>query len=283
MIEPSRPVVATMRLAGIAALASCLAPIQAGLNHWAPRHADRLARRFHGWAGALLDVDLRVAGQPSVHRPTLFCANHVSYLDVVVLGSVLETSFVAKADVAAWPVIGGLARLQRTVFVERRRAVAAGQIAQIRAHLGRGENLVLFPEATSSEGRRVLPFKSSLFAAAEPGSGATPFVQPMWIAYRALDGRKLDAATQAAVAWYGEMTLLPHLFRLAGQRRLSVEVGFAPPVTIAAFASRKALAAHCHARIAEGLAAALSGPAWWEAERVGALLDSPGSGAIVVK
>jgi len=259
---------ALARFAAVGGMAAALAPVQHVLNAGWPRGGERLARRFHDWSGAILGIERRVIGVPSARRPTLFVANHVSYLDVSILGAVLRTSFVAKREIAGWPVIGGLARLQRTLFIARARAEAPAQVAALRARLAAGDNLVLFPEGTSGDGTRVLDFKSSLFALAERlPDGTVPVIQPVTLAYRALNGAPLDAHTRPRVAWYGEMTLLPHLAWLAGAAALSsglaVELGFDAPVAADAFVSRKELAAYCRQRVAAGLAAALAAPAWW--------------------
>ena len=97
----------------------------------------------------------------------LFAANHVSYLDITVLGSLLDASFIAKTEVAGWPLFGWLARLQRSVFIDRRARSTAHQRDSIAARLAAGEALILFPEGTSGDGNRLLPFKSALFSVAD--------------------------------------------------------------------------------------------------------------------
>lgn len=267
------------------ALALGLAPVQSGLVRHAPRRADALARWFHARAAARLGIELRITGTPNPARPTLFVCNHVSYLDIAAIGSVLETCFVAKGEVATWPAIGGLARLQRTLFVARRREAVAEQVAAIRDRLDAGDNLVLFAEGTSTDGRAVRRFKPALFAALP----ADVAVQPMWIAYRALDGQPLDDKTRDRIAWHGEMTLLPHLLHLAGRRRVAVDIGFAPPFRVAGFPDRKAVASACESRVAKGLAAALATRPWWAGHGCPARplaeadLNPAGSGVIVVK
>ena len=101
-------------------------------------------------------------------QPTLFLSNHVSYFDITVLGALIDGSFVAKSEVAGWPLFGMLAKLQRTVFVVRRQGQAGAQRDAVAERLTRGENLIVFPEGTSGDGTRALPFKSSLLAAANP-------------------------------------------------------------------------------------------------------------------
>jgi len=275
---------AALRLGTIGALAAALSPAQAYLVRHRPRRADALARWFHRRAADILRVELRRRGTPSARRPTLFVSNHVSYLDITLISALVETGFVAKGDIAGWPVIGGLARLQRTLFVARRRGAVAEQVEALRARLAAGDNLVLFPEGTSTDGRALRPFKPALFGALD-GLAAEVLVQPLWIAYRALDGAPLDAASRDRIAWYGDMTLLPHLATLAGHAHIAVEVGFGEPVRAAAFADRKALAAHCESRVARGLAEALAERPWWRRAAPGgaADLNPEGAGVIVLK
>src|SRR3546814_10571195 len=114
----------------------------------------------------LLGIEIERHGQPSDRHPTLYVANHVSYLDIEVLGALLKASFVAKAEVATWPFFAWLARLQETVFVERRVRHAAQHRDEMARRLDAGDDLILFPEGTSGDGTAVLSFKSALFSAA---------------------------------------------------------------------------------------------------------------------
>ncbi len=123
-----------------------------------------------------------------------------------------------------------------------------------------GSDLVLFPEGTSSDGNRVLPFKSALFGAAESlVDGAPVAVQPVSITYVRLNGMPMGRYLRPFFAWYGDMELASHLWALLGLGNVTVNVEFHPVVTRANFASRKALAEHCHNVVAEGVASALSG------------------------
>ena len=204
-------------------------------------------------------IDIR--GQMSAAAPTLFIVNHASYIDIEILGSVIPASFVAKTEVATWPLFGTLARLQRTVFVDRtRRTTAAAQRDTLTERLNAHENVILFPEGTSSDGNRLKPFKSALFAAAEIRVGGQPVnVQPVTIAYVGLGGIPVGRTSRHLFAWYGDMALVSHMWRLLGLEPLSVCLQFHPCVTIDIFGSRKKLAEHCEKIIAEALSTANSG------------------------
>ena len=245
------------RIAAYLAVTLPLMPVQAVLLAMRRRWARRLPLAYHGLCCRILGITLEFHGSPSTYRPTLFIANHTSYLDISILGAAIEGSFVSKAEVKHWPVFGWLAKLQRSIFIERAdRAGAARQRDEIRRRLDEGDNLILFPEGTSSDGIHVLPFKTALFAAAED---ERVLVQPVSVAYHRLDGIPLGRFYRPFFAWYGDMTMGPHLWKALGLGQLTVAISFHPPVRLKDFGSRKALAEHCRGEIAQGVAAALAG------------------------
>jgi 1-acyl-sn-glycerol-3-phosphate acyltransferase len=236
-----------------------LMPAQALLLAAGAAWGQRLPRLYHRWACRVLGFRVAVAGEPSTQRPTLFVANHISYVDIEILGGIIEGSFIAKADVARWPLFGWLAKLQRTVFVDRRIRSTAAQRDAIRERLAAGDDLILFPEGTSGDGNHVLPFKSALFSVADHAGSRALTVQPLSIAYLRLDGIPMGRAYRPFFAWYGDMTLGSHLWTMLGLGTVDVAVTFHTPVALAQFGSRKALAEHCHRVIALGMASALAG------------------------
>jgi lyso-ornithine lipid O-acyltransferase len=215
---------------------------------------------YHRRTCRILGIRLKAQGAMSRRRPTLFVSNHISYVDIEVLGALIEGCFVAKSEVASWPLFGWLAKLQRTVFIDRRTRSTMAQRDAIRRRLDAGDSLILFPEGTSGDGTHVLPFKSALFSVADyaAAGGALP-VQPVTVAYVRLDGIPLGRFYRPFFAWYGDMALAPHLWTMLGLGVVGVEVIFHPPVTLAALGSRKALADHCYRVISAGLAGALAG------------------------
>jgi len=213
---------------------------------------------YHRWCCRIFGFRIRVIGAPTTERPVLFAANHISYTDITVLGSVIPGSFIAKAEVANWPFFGWLAKLQRSVFVDRRMRSAAIQRDAIGDRLSAGDALILFPEGTSGDGNRVLPFKSALFAAAQRAKELPPIiVQPVSLAYSRLDGMPIGRFYRPFFAWYGTVDLAPHLWSMVGLGTVEVVVEFHPPTSLSDCGSRKALARYCHARIAGGVASAL--------------------------
>jgi len=225
---------------------------------------------------------IQVIGTPAAARPALFAANHISYTDITVLGSLLPGSFIAKAEVGKWPFFGWLAKLQRSVFVDRQMRSAAIQRDAIGDRLAAGDALILFPEGTSGDGNRVLPFKSALFAAAQSGEDAPPvIVQPVSLAYVRLDGMPIRRLYRPFFAWYGTVDLAPHMWSMVGLGTVDAVVQFHPPAFLADCGSRKALAGYCHARAAGGLAGALFGRPQPMPEPPGAFTGSPLSAPVV--
>jgi 1-acyl-sn-glycerol-3-phosphate acyltransferase len=251
----------TLRLARLAlycAWTAGLMPVQLVGLALGCRWTSTLPVFYHRWCCRILGFRMRVIGAAASERPVLFAANHISYTDITILGSVISGSFIAKSEVARWPFFGWLAKLQRSVFVDRQMRSTATQRDVIGKRLAAGDSLILFPEGTSGDGNRVLPFKSALFAAAQQGEGVPPvIVQPVSLAYTRLDGIPIGRLYRPFFAWYGEVELAPHLWSMVGLGTVEVIVEFHPPTFLRDCGSRKALAEYCHARIAGGLAGAL--------------------------
>jgi 1-acyl-sn-glycerol-3-phosphate acyltransferase len=258
-MPPPGSVLRLVRLVAYCALTLPLMPVQAAFLLLRSALAERFPPVYHRLVCRILGIVIERQGAVSGARPTLFVANHTSYLDIEILGASIPGSFISKADVDGWPLFGWLARLQRTVFIDRKRRSIRHQRDAVGARLRAGDRLILFPEGTSGNGQRLLPFKSALFGAVMDTADRDITVQPVSVAYLRLDGMPLGRSYRPLFAWYGDMTLAPHLWTMLGLGRLGVRVTFHPAVSAAAFASRKALSEHCATVIAAGLSAALSG------------------------
>lgn len=222
--------------------------------------------RFQQVACKVLGFRVKVTGEVAPGGGVLIAANHTSWIDIMTVSAAAPSSFIAKSEVKRWPVFGWMARLQRSVFVERnRRSKTAEQRNTIKDRLASGDTIVLFPEGTSSDGNRVLPFKSALMSAAEgkikgrDGVERDIRVQPMSVAYTKLRGLPMNRDYRPFFAWYGDMLLVPHLWDAARLGKIDCEIIIHPPITIAEAGSRKALAAQCEAVVAAGLVRSLSG------------------------
>jgi 1-acyl-sn-glycerol-3-phosphate acyltransferase len=183
----------------------------------------------------------------------------VSWLDILVLSAVAPVSFVAKREVNGWPFFGSLARLQRTVFVDRTRRHAVGRSHdEMQERLREDDILVLFPEGTSSDGRRVLPFKTSFFGAAGlPGV----LVQPVTLAYRGHMNLPMNRRLLPRYAWYGDTDLVPHLVGAVNTGPIEVTVICHSPLALSGELTRKTLARHAEQEVRRGLRLALHDPA----------------------
>lgn len=210
---------------------------------------------YHRAVLALIGVRVRRSGEVAKTRPLLIVANHVSWLDIVVLGAQFPLCFIAKSEVGTWPGIGKLAKLQRTIFVDRQSRAATGRAAnEIAGRLGDGDPVVLFAEGTSSDGNRVLTFRSALLGAASRGVGDTA-IQPLAIAYVGQGGVSLGRSRRPVVAWYGDMELGPHLMEILRRGRFDVELHFGEALETT---DRKAAAGAAEHQVRRMLADALN-------------------------
>lgn len=193
----------------------------------------------------LLRINVRVVGEPVHDRAVLFVSNHVSWVDILVIGSIAPAAFVAKREVASWPLVGITAKMQRTVFVDRtRRHRTSHTIGEIVKRLASGTSVVLFAEGTSSDGNRVLPFRSALLGAVEEAGAQVErgiLLQPMSIGYTRLHGIPMGRQHRPLVAWYGDLDFMPHIKALIARGAVDAVVSYGEPVTADRKADRKAM------------------------------------------
>jgi len=220
---------------------------------------------YHRLLCALMGVRIHVMGARSDQHPLLLVANHSSWLDVPIITALAPVVFVARGDMASWPLFGLLARLQRSVFVDRTRRLKTGEVnAEIAQRLADGDPVVLFAEGTSSDGNRVLPFRTALIGAAsdaltQVGQIGQVVVQPLSIAHVGLDGLPMGRRHRPLTAWYGDMDLVPHLIGVLRRGAFDVVVSWGEPVAYDARSDRKAVARTLESRVRRLTAAALRG------------------------
>ena len=229
------------------AISALLLGLCSVFRHWTGVR-QRLEKAVWTTLRAGFGMVVRVHGVPLAKPGTLYVANHVSWTDIVVLGGLLDAGFVAKQEVAGWPLIGPGARRYGCVFVARdRRGSVGSQSGAIAECLAAGSSLILFPEGTTGDGSRVLPFRSSLFA----GVAGRGTVQPVTLSCRRRDGGRFDAGERRRFAWLDDDALLPHAMQLAWSGGALIDVHFGQPLECL---DRKVLAQSCHAAISAGLA-----------------------------
>jgi 1-acyl-sn-glycerol-3-phosphate acyltransferase len=241
-------VIVGLTLPGMLIQALCLA-LPGAPKRAFPRLYWRLFSRTIG-------LRVRVIGELATRdtkRPVIFVSNHSSWVDIPVVGGVLPAAFIAKQDVAGWPLVGTIARLGRTVFVSRKRGSTARERDEMRTRLDNGEHLILFPEGTSSDGSRVLPFRSSFFALAD-GGDRRPLIQPVSVVCDQLNGLPAGRSARPAFAWYGDMDIASHFWRMTEYKEMRVTVLLHDPLDPATFPDRKSLTRAVWNTVADGAA-----------------------------
>ena len=225
-------------------------PIQVVLMRLPGRVSIRFARNYHAVLCRLIGLKVQVVGAPAPGPSVLFVSNHSSWLDILVLGSVMQAAFVSKAEVGQWPIAGTIARLGRTIFVSRKRNGTGKEAKEIQQRLTDGDSIILFPEGTSNDGTRVLPFRSSFLTVAQDAKQ----LQPISLVYDRLGGLPACRRDRPFFAWYGDMDLATHFWRIARRSGARATVLLHEPTDPAAFADRKALTAAVSDVVAEGAA-----------------------------
>lgn len=224
-------------------------------RRWIPQTFHKICNRMFG-------LRVSVRGLPATERPLLLVSNHSSWLDIVVLSSILPVVFIAKSEIANWPLFGLFAKLQRSVFVDRgKRQETRAVNRTITARLAEGDPVVLFGEGRASDGNLVLPFRSALFGALSDALGehGHGFVQPVSVAYTRLQGIPMGRQHRPVAARYGQMNLVSHLRRVLSEGAIDVVVTFGVPFEVEPGTDRKALARSTENAVRRMTAAALSG------------------------
>jgi len=201
--------------------------------------------RYYSALCAALRIRVRVVGEPVRDRAVLFVSNHVSWADILAVGSITPIAYVSKSEIAGWPMVGPAAKAQRTVFVDRSRRHQTGDaIAEIVQRLAGGTSVVLFAEGTSSDGNRVLPFRSALVGAVKEASARAEsgiLIQPMSICYTGLNGIPMGRQHRPTVAWYGDLDFMPHIKAFIERGAVDAVVSYGEPVAADGTADRKAM------------------------------------------
>ena len=211
---------------------------------------------FHKMLLWLLSVEVEIVGKTDESKKSnLFISNHLSYLDIPILGSKIPMRFVAKSEVESWPIFGFIAKKGRSIFIKRNKTDSLNQKNKILDMLSSGEKVFIFPEGTTSDGNRVLEFKSSSFSSVENQNFK---IQPIVILYSDLNGIPINRWLRPMIAWYGNMDLAPHLSKLVGLSSIKAKLIYLEPVNTENFENRKDLSKHLEGRIRKVYSDALS-------------------------
>lgn len=249
----------------VAASTLVLAPLQYIVLKTKLGNRSLLPRLWHSNNVRALGMRIHQKGALTDKRPLVIAANHVSWTDIPVIGSRCDITFIAKADMQGWPLVGWLASLQRTIFVERERKRTSGvQAGEIALRLAADEAVVLFAEGTTGDGNSVLPFKSTLFGAAtkaiSDGSVDKVYIQPLAIAYTRFHGLPMGRQHRTRTSWIGDEALAPHAAALLRQGAVDVELRFGEPIEFCAGDDRKAATRRAEAEVKTLLRDALANP-----------------------
>ena len=219
---------------------------------------------FHQWCCFIFNIKIEIVGE-NAHRknhPVIYLCNHISYLDILVLGSFIDGCFVAKSEVAGWPGFGFLAKLQKTIFIKRERSALLQSRQSIANAMDKDHDIILFPEGTSTDGWDVLQFRAGLlgiFFPDEKGLGGdysvidNALVQPVAIKHTKINGELATKETRDLYAWYADMELIPHLWDFAHLKSCEVDVHMLPPLSTEDFTHRYDIANAAQERVAKVL------------------------------
>ena len=260
-----------VRLVAIAfsmlAMIVLLAPLQIVSIAFGWRLQQYIPHIFHSVLCAVIGIRIHEVGARSKTAPLLILSNHASWLDILVIGARTPVVFVAKSEIAKWPLFGWLAKMQRTIFVERERRQTTGATArEIGDRMVSGDAVVLFAEGTSSDGIRVLPFRSALVGSVHHALGESSHhdkvtVQPMSLAYVGFGGLPVGRALNDRIAWYGDVDLLPHLIGILTSGAIDVTLTWGEAVAYDMSADRKQIARHAETAVRKMTTTALrAGP-----------------------
>ena len=238
-----------LRLIIFLLLTLALLPFQFIIVFFIKNYAYIIPYFYHKICLRIFGIKIKTFGKVSINSPILLISNHASYLDIIILGSLFKTSFIAKKEIAKWPLLGILAKLQNTIFIDRRVSSLKNQENQIIKHLNEKKNLVIFPEGTSSDGNRVLPFKSSLFNIFEKNLNSKILVQTITIVYKKINGIPMNRIERKNITWHSNMDLIPNIFNVLKKLSIEVEIIFNDEFLPSKEYDRKKLALHCWEKI----------------------------------
>ncbi len=252
-----RSLISIAKILGYVVLTLLVIPLQAiwivFFNN--TKHQYRLVQLYGKLTCLIFAIKIKFTGQIEQHDKLVFVGNHISYIDIITLGSFMNATFIAKSEVAGWPLFGWLARISKTVFITRTREAAPQAILDIKQRILENTSLILFPEATSTQGTSVHPFKSTMFELfLDSDIKDDLIIQPFTISVARVDGKPPQSNNDLdAYAWHGDMTLVPHLWALGKRTSVTLNVIMHPSRPASGYTNRKKFALDCHTDVAGAL------------------------------
>lgn len=250
-----------LRLAAFLSLWACFFGLVALAHLWISvlrlphrwKIISRLSRSFTFLVRTILNIKVTVVGEERCMESggCVIICNHVSYVDGIVLGSMFPIVFVSKREVKRWPIVGPWKTLCGTIFINRQRKnLVASLVREMRQKLNQEANVLLFPEGTSTNGERILPFQTAPLAAPLRNRS---IIVPVTLAYKRIDDEPVTAANRDLLYWYGNMEFVPHFWKLLSLRSIELIVTIQPKIECFRYkdnsAGRKKLAADCYDRV----------------------------------
>ncbi len=252
-----RPVIACVKFILFALLCIIVVPMQSLVLVFTKNEKAYILTRFWQRCTCLIfRIKIIQTGTQHTEHQTVYMSNHISYLDIPTLGSVISASFVAKKDVASWPLFGFLSKLQQTAFISRDRADARVEKNALDNMLNKGKSLIIFPEGTSTDGQTVIPFKSSLFSIAMKENLTEIRVQPITLSIKTANGHDIITQQDRDIySWHINMDtpMHIHLWLFAKSKGAVVSVIFHPVLKAHDFSDRKTLAKACYNTVSNNL------------------------------
>ncbi len=255
-----RSFIAALKMLAFAALCLVVVPLQLILMLFHKgRYAYILPHLWHKGVCAIFRIRVQKTGSIYTDSQVLYMSNHLSYLDIPAIASILcFGSFVAKKDVASWPIFGFLSTLQQTAFISRSRGDAKKEANALDTMLEDGKNLIIFPEGTSTDGRGVLDFKSSLFSIALREGLENLIIQPVTVEMLSTNGHAPETQEDRDLySWHRDMDdsieLHHHLWSFAKSSGAIISISFHDIIHAKNFSDRKILAKTCHEAVSNGL------------------------------
>lgn len=199
----------------------------------------------------IINIKVRIKGEITEASPVFFISNHVSYIDIPVLGAILKTTFIAKDDIRNWPVLGQISSLVKPLFIVRKVSKSKENADIIENHINKHHSVIMFPEGSTSEGRTLIPFNSSFFGITYKVEDLT--IQPVLLKYTRINGLPISTSERHYIYWIGDMELMPHLWELLKLYSIDVEVELLDPIKPRDYSNRKKLALACYSKMKEKL------------------------------
>ena len=219
------------------------------LSFTSMRLMGRFSKKVYQWTHRVMGIKVHVHGSVD-SRVSLFISNHVSYVDILVLGGVLDGHFISKGEVRRWPLIGFVSQKVGTFFVSRRRDTLIKELGGLRRNMALGQKYILFPEGTSGDGVQILPFKPSLFQLLRASDDASKmYVQPVFLELVRLNGLPMRSAFKKFYSWRGDQSLVEHLWFLTRLGCFDLNIKIGPAVYVDPSASRHQISAQLHEKM----------------------------------